>query len=204
METLLNSTKVYSTIPLRGGYYGREQAILDENGVHMSFSASFVGAATTIALTVFSAHAETLPVPTGPVLLTISGALNNETADGVVTLDLDILKSLDTQLFRTSTIWLENEIEFTGVKLRDVLDYAGATGENFTAVARNDYSVKIPKDGMKADGPIIAYLMDGAEMSPRGKGPLWIVYPYDQNANYRTKVTYTRSIWQLDRIEAHQ
>ena len=170
----------------------------------MSFYTSLVGAATTIALTVFSAHAEILPAPTGPVLLTISGALINETADGVVTLDLEILKSLDTQVFRTSTIWLEGEVEFTGVSLRDVLDYAGATGEMIGAVALNDYSVEIPHNGITADAPIVAYLMNGAEMSPRGKGPLWIVYPYDQNTSYRTEVTYTRSIWQLDRIEAHQ
>ncbi|MFT5786522.1 MAG: hypothetical protein ACI9KK_001881 [Ascidiaceihabitans sp.] len=170
----------------------------------MSLATSLVGAAATTALTVFSAHAETLPAPTGPVLLTISGALNNETADGVVTLDLDILKSLDTQVFRTSTIWLEGEIEFTGVNLRDVLDYAGATGETFSAIALNDYSVEIPNDSIEAGAPIVAYLMDGAKMSPRGKGPLWIVYPYDQNASYRTEVTSTRSIWQLDQIKAHQ
>jgi hypothetical protein len=170
----------------------------------MSFSTSLVGAATTIAFTVFSAHAEILPAPTGPVLLTISGALTNETADGVVTLDLDILKSLDTQVFRTSTIWLEGEVEFTGVSLRDVLDYAGATGEMIGAVALNDCSVEIPHNGITADAPIVAYLMNGSEMSSRGKGPLWIVYPYDQNPSYRTEVTYTRSISQLDRIEARQ
>ena len=35
----------------------------------------------------------------------------------------------------------------------------------------------------------------------RDKGPLWIIYPYDQNTDYQTEVIYSRSIWQLDRIE---
>ena len=38
-------------------------------------------------------------------------------------------------------------------------------------------------------------------MSIRDKGPLWVVYPYDSSADYRTEVIYSRSIWQLDRIE---
>ena len=50
-------------------------------------------------------------------------------------------------------------------------------------------------------GPIVAYRMDGETMSVRDKGPLWIVYPYDSDADYRTEVIYSRSIWQLDRIE---
>ncbi|AXI49057.1 oxidoreductase [Sulfitobacter sp. SK012] len=149
--------------------------------------------------------ADTLPAPTGKVLLTISGDLNNQTAeapDGSVTLDLEILKSLGTKVFTTSTIWVEGDVEFTGVSLSDVLDYAGATGATIGAIASNDYKVEIPTDGLEADAPIVAYLMNGSEMSARGKGPLWIVYPYDDDAKYRTEVIYSRSIWQMDRIES--
>ncbi|RYH00603.1 oxidoreductase, partial [Salipiger sp. IMCC34102] len=38
-------------------------------------------------------------------------------------------------------------------------------------------------------------------MQVRDKGPLWIVYPYDDTPEYRSEVIYSRSIWQLDRIE---
>ena len=51
------------------------------------------------------------------------------------------------------------------------------------------------------DGPIIAYSMDGAQMSVRDKGPLWVIYPFDSSPEYRTAVIFSRSIWQLDRIE---
>ncbi|MGB1266126.1 MAG: oxidoreductase, partial [Nereida ignava] len=50
------------------------------------------------------------------------------------------------------------------------------------------------------DGPIIAYKQNGSEMSRRRKGPLWIVYPYDDKKSYQTETVYSRSIWQLDRL----
>ena len=39
-------------------------------------------------------------------------------------------------------------------------------------------------------------------MSRRDKGPLWVIYPYHDNIDYRSETIYSRSIWQLDRIEA--
>jgi hypothetical protein len=91
--------------------------------------------------------------------------------------------------------------EFTGVSLATLLETVGATGETLRAVALNDYAVEIPAGDAVAGGPILAYEMDGAAMSVRDKGPLWIVYPYDLSAEYRTEVVYARSIWQLSEVE---
>ncbi|WP_300020091.1 molybdopterin-dependent oxidoreductase [uncultured Roseobacter sp.] len=157
-------------------------------------------AGTVIVGLATNAIADQLPVPAGPVLLTLSGELAHETTDGTVTLDLEMLKEMAATVITTSTIWMEEEVEFTGVPLRDLLEYAGAQGSTVGAVALNDYKVDIPADEISATTPIVAYLMDGEEMSPRGKGPLWIVYPYDDSPDYRTEVIYSRSIWQLDRI----
>lgn len=170
----------------------------------MSFLKTLFAAGSFFAITIAPAVAETLPAPQGKVLLTISGSLNNETAGGVVALDLDILKSMETKTFTTSTIWLENEVEFTAVSLHDILEHAGATGSMINTIALNDYQVEFPRDEIGPDAPFVAFLMDGKEMSARGKGPLWIVYPYDEGAQYRTEVTYSRSIWQLDRIVSLQ
>jgi hypothetical protein len=48
---------------------------------------------------------------------------------------------------------------------------------------------------------MIAFRMNGAPMSVRDKGPLWIVYPYDSDPRFQTEIIYSRSIWQLDRLE---
>jgi hypothetical protein len=47
----------------------------------------------------------------------------------------------------------------------------------------------------------LATLADGKPMSVREKGPVWMLFPYDDVAAYRTEQTYARSIWQLNRIE---
>jgi hypothetical protein len=73
---------------------------------------------------------------------------------------------------------------------------------HFFASAINDYSVEIPLSDAVKGGPIIAYSIDGKEMSLRDKGPLWVIYPYDSNSDFRSEVVYLRSIWQLDRLEA--
>lgn len=69
------------------------------------------------------------------------------------------------------------------------------------SIALNDYAVDIPVSDAVADGPIVAYLMNDQPMPVRDKGPLWIVYPFDSKAEYRTEAIYSKSIWQLSRIE---
>ncbi|TMV61448.1 oxidoreductase, partial [Thioclava sp. BHET1] len=142
-----------------------------------------------------------LPAPTGPVLLSVSGAIAvTNTAKGAA-FDLAMLEALPKVSFKTTTIWTEGEQSFTGVALRDVLDRLGAKGKTLKATATNDYAVKIPVSDAVSGGPIIAYLNNGKPMSLRDKGPLWIVYPYDAKPAYQTEVIYSRSIWQLDRLE---
>lgn len=148
-----------------------------------------------------SLWAEDLPAPEGPVILTISGAIQNTNTSEGLQFDLKALQSMEPVTFKTSTIWLPDVVEFTGVSLKSVLDQAKAKGTRINAIALNDYKIEIPVETLEQNQPIIAYLMDGAEMSPRDKGPLWIVYPYDSDAKFRTEVIYSRSIWQLDRID---
>lgn len=145
--------------------------------------------------------AKQLPRPTGEVVLTLSGELQNtNTADGQLELDLDMLMALPKAGFKTSTIWTDEPIKFSGVLMRDILDFAGARGTVVHAIALNDYKVDIPAKSAKAEGPLVAYHMNGETMSARDKGPLWVVYPYDYGVEYRTEVIYSRSIWQLDRL----
>jgi hypothetical protein len=68
--------------------------------------------------------------------------------------------------------------------------------------AINDYMIEVPVSDAVEGGPIIAFEMDGKPMSVRDKGPLWLIYPFDSNPDYQTEVFYSRSIWQLNRIEA--
>ena len=116
-------------------------------------------------------------------------------------LSLSDLKALPSVEFSTTTIWTDGVQNFVGVSLHLLLDQLKVTAGTLTASAINDYAVKIPVSDAIENGPIIAYSQNGAEMSARDKGPFWIVYPYDSDPTYQTEVIYSRSIWQLVRIE---
>lgn len=148
-----------------------------------------------------SAQAEDLAALTGEVVLTISGNIGQTGPDGSAQFDMEMLKAMPQRNFETSTIWTEGETSFVGVPLSVLLEKVGAEGATIRATAINDYAVEIPVDSISAQDPIVAYEMDGAAMSRRQKGPLWIVYPYDSDTKYQTEVIYSRSIWQLDRLE---
>jgi hypothetical protein len=146
-------------------------------------------------------NAADLAKPTGEVVLTVSGAIANTNGDNKAAFDLDMLKALPVTTFKTKTTWTEGEKSFTGVSMQALLAAVGSTGTVAKSIALNDYGVDVPVTDAVSDGPIVAYLMDEQAMSVRDKGPLWIVYPFDAKAEYRTEETYAKSIWQLSRIE---
>ncbi|SCZ40561.1 molybdopterin-dependent oxidoreductase [Afifella marina] len=139
--------------------------------------------------------------PTGDVILRISGKINATNVGDEAHFDLDMLKEMPATTFKTSTIWTEGVNSFTGVSLEDLLDAVEAQGGTLRATAINDYAVQLPVSDATSSGPMVAYEMNGRPMSRRGKGPLWIIYPFDQNSRFQSETIYSRSIWQLDRIE---
>jgi len=111
------------------------------------------------------------------------------------------IEAMGSETFTTTTIWTEGEQEFTGLPLVTLVDTLGVEEGTLRAYAINDYVVDIPVSDAVEGGPILAHTRNGQQMSLRNNGPLWVVYPYDSNADYQSEVIYARSIWQLDRIE---
>ncbi|WP_394177423.1 molybdopterin-dependent oxidoreductase [Yoonia maritima] len=147
------------------------------------------------------AQAEELGVPENDVVLTASGELAVTNVNDTAQFDMDMLMAMDSTVIETSTIWTDGVQEFEGVQLHVLLERLGVTSGTILATAINDYTIEIPVEDAVVDGPMIAYKLNQEFMSVRDKGPLWVVYPYDDNTDYRSEVTYSRSIWQLDRIE---
>jgi hypothetical protein len=151
-----------------------------------------------------SLAADELGLPKQAVILTVSGDIAAVNVDDTAQFDLEMLMSLDPATIATTTIWTEGEQVFEGVALKTLLERLEVTAGTVLATAINDYTVEIPVTDAVDGGPIVAYFLNGNAMSVRDKGPLWIVYPYDDSADYRSEVIYSRSIWQLDRIEIVQ
>jgi hypothetical protein len=147
------------------------------------------------------AVAQDFPAPVGPVVLTVTGDLSETNVDDTLQFDFDMLAAFDTTTIETSTIWTDGVSVFQGVALDKLVSVLGKTDGSLHATAINNYSVEIPLTDAIPGGPIVAYLKDGNPMSVRDKGPLWIIYPYDSATQYQSEVIFSRSIWQLDRID---
>jgi hypothetical protein len=135
------------------------------------------------------------------VVLTVSGGPDATGQPVNATFSLAQLQALPKTSFSTTTMWTEGEQSFEGVALKDFLESLNVTQGKLIVAAINDYRIEMPVSDALSDGPIIAYLNNGQEMSVRDKGPLWIVYPYDSDPKYQSEVVFSRSIWQLNRIE---
>lgn len=144
-----------------------------------------------------AAIANTLPPPTGAIILTVDGAIaNGNQATGQAVLDLAMLESLPSREIETTTPWTDGPQTFTGIALQDLLARLGATGDRIHATASNQYEVTFPATDVTDHGGIIAYRQNGAAL-PADKGPLWIVFDYDSDAQFLGDRFQSASIWNL-------
>lgn len=140
---------------------------------------------------------------TGPaeVMLEVQILRDDGVADRTLDLTEADLRAMGQDVIMTSTPWTEGVQTFEGVALSTLLAKLNVTSGTMYMYAVNDYRIEVPLSDAKSDGPIIAYATNGEPMPLRDKGPLWLVYPYDSNADFRSETIYSRSIWQLNRIE---
>jgi hypothetical protein len=145
--------------------------------------------------------AAALELPAAPVVLTVLGKVGRPNRGPTAVFDMPMLERLTQHSFSTRTPWYAQSRKFTGPLLRDVLAECGAQGAMMRAVALNDYRVDIPFDDAQRFDMIVARLLDDKPMQVRDKGPLFIIYPFDDRTELRNAVYYSRSAWQLKAIE---
>jgi hypothetical protein len=151
-----------------------------------------------------AAPAQDLPPLAGPVVLTVTGLDPAEFPGGRLELDLPMLRAMGATRITTSTLWTEGSHTYTGVLLKTLAGRIKSGDHALRFHALNDYSIEIPASDATDEAPLLAYEVDGAVMSVRDKGPLWLIYPFDAGVEYRTDTIYSRSIWQLDGIEVQR
>jgi len=164
-------------------------------------------AALSIALFLFSTtasvHAESpdrLQTPQDNVILEISGNLTRTNVAAKAAFDQKMLEAIGVTTVRTSTPWTDGVQEFRGVLLSDVLSHCGAEGDTIMAKALNDYAIDIPMADPESYRVLLAFEADGKPLTPRDKGPLWIVYPLDDHKSLRGRMTERKMVWQLKEL----
>lgn len=157
--------------------------------------------ALMLGLSALGFTAAALDKPSGPVVLTVTGNVSQKNAADGARFDMAMLEKLPQRSFTARTPWYPQSMTFSGPLLRDVLKMAGAQGRQLTAFALNDYKTSIPFDDVQRYDVIVARLLNGQPMSVREKGPLFIIYPFDDLPELRTETHYGRSAWQLKTLQ---
>lgn len=158
-------------------------------------------ALSLLAAFLLAGQAVALEPPQGEVILTISGKLDHPNRDGQAVFDLAMLEALDGRDASMETPWTEGAVRFSGPLLRAVLAAAGAHGQELTVKALNGYTAQVPVNDAYGIDTMLATRIAGKPMSVREKGPLMLVYPFDQDASLYNERYFSRSVWQIQSIE---
>ena len=142
-----------------------------------------------------------LPKPTGKIVLTMSGNIENTNENGKAVFDIASLEKLGVVSFQTASPWYNGRTTFTGVPLQKLMDYVGAKGTDVKVTALNDYTTVVPLSDFKKFNVILALKINGEYMRVRDKGPLFIVYPYDSMPELNSQIYYSRSAWQISSMD---
>ena len=147
------------------------------------------------------ATAQPIPAPTGAATLTMTGRIAATNAATGVELDLATIERMGLIRYTVRDPWLEQDLEFTGVLVTDLLAAVGAASDatSLKITALDDYQVDISLADLKRWPIMLATQTGGAPMSIEDKGPTRIVFPADPGIDtVRYKDFW---IWQIKTIE---
>ena len=147
-----------------------------------------------------AAQAESLETPKDKPILTISGEITNKNVGDTAQFDRPMLEKMGMVTIETTTPWYKGPMKFEGVPMEKLMADVGAKGQRVVAYALNDYTTEIPMEDFGKYHAILALKRNGEYMPVKDKGPLFVVYPYDSEAELKSQIFYSRSAWQVARL----
>ncbi len=142
-----------------------------------------------------------LAQPTGKVILEVTGLIDNLNTVDAAAFDMAMLDALPGQETMTSTPWYNGVKKFSGPLGASLLQIVGAHGTQLKVTALNDYVTVIPVSDFQDYDVILATQLDDVPMSVRDKGPIFVIYPFDEVPELNNETYYGRSAWQVKSIE---
>lgn len=145
--------------------------------------------------------AEPITPPQGRVILSILGNVSTSNADdGALHFDYAMLAKLPQTHYVTDTPYTNEPHTYQGPTLAHIARLAGIEGKKLTATALNNYSTAL--DHYALEHAILAINRDGQPMRIRNKGPIWVMFPLDQQTALDVPDIHQQMIWQLRSISA--
>lgn len=135
-------------------------------------------------------------LPTGPVVLSVSGA------GGERHYSLAELEALGLWEVATSTFWPGDEGVYQGALLSAVLADAGyAAAKALRVTALDGFSQELPRADWTDWPLLLATRRDARPIGRRDKGPLRLIYPRDMDGALHDTLYRLRWVWLVRRIE---
>jgi hypothetical protein len=137
------------------------------------------------------------PASADDTILSVTGKVTG----GEINLTLAQIEAMGSANIVTTTPWHDGLTTFEGVPMARFLEVVGAHGTTAYVQALNDFSMDMPLSDLIRFDAIMAFKTDGKYMEIADKGPLFIVFPYDDVSEVRNELFYARSVWQIRSIE---
>ena len=154
-----------------------------------------------LTFTLMPASVLALEPPTGRVLLKVGGEIGVTNVGDEAHFDREMLLALPQHETLTHTPWHDGQMAFQGPLGRDLLDAVGARGDALRITALNDYAATLPLADLQRYDVILAMTMNGEPLQIRDQGPLFVIYPFDDQPHLLNEEILTRSVWQVARID---
>jgi len=154
-----------------------------------------------VAIAFSGLGAAALDTPAERPILTVTGNIAVTNKGSAAVFDRAMLESLGMTSFETTTPWFSGTVKFEGVRMDKLMETVQAKGQRVAVVALNDYSSELPVEDFAKYGVILALKRNDQYMPVSDKGPLFVVYPFDTNPELKNQKFYSRSVWQVTRID---
>lgn len=132
-------------------------------------------------------------------ILTLSGP-----ASEPVIFDLELLDALEQKTISTTNEFVTGTVSYSGPLARELVMTAGGDEKStIILTAINDYQISVPSSDFFAYDVVLATRMNGKTLSPRDKGPIWLMYPISDHNELQDSAVNSKLIWQLVKMEVN-
>lgn len=149
-----------------------------------------------VLFTLVGGPVQALDAPNGPVLLTVTGNIQETNADGQAQFDRAMLEAFEWHEVTTYSPYVEGAQVYSGPLMADVLKMVQAQGSVIMAAALDDYVAQIAFDDAVNHGAILAMASGNRPLSVRQKGPIRVIFPLTE-AQAEEKRFFVEMVWQL-------
>ena len=153
-----------------------------------------------LALSLISFSVSALEAPKGKPLLTVLNSDIKNSGDTAV-FDSYLFNKLKPYSFSTKSPWFSGVHKFEGVKLSDFYSALKIKkSDQLIIEALDGYKITIPASDAWDEDVMIVNKINNKVLTPRDKGPFFIVYNFDSKSYLNSDKYYSRCPWQIKKI----